>query len=1107
MKKTTDLVAAALVAVLLAIGISAQASETYGPVRRGDNLWTIAREVYPDQGVTRDQAMLVLFRANPQAFGSRCNLNSPLQTGVVLEAPPLTAVRALSPEEARHELQRQAREWQAHLRTGRSLVCPPVSKAPAAAPRVPSATPAQQPSASAPESAPAPSASPSAAPPAPPPRTHPQLGPPAAQPVAPLREPRAGTAAPAVHEPSAPPQGQRPTEQPQRKAAPQKQGEWPRVWGEIESEFVAHEPLDWLAIPIVLALIAAVFLWYRRKRTEGARAPAEAVTRPAVDFSGLSAAETVERLKSNSVRGLTAPEARRRLDELGPNALTERQATLLERVLQFFWGPIPWMIEVAAILSALVGHWADLAIILTLLVFNAVIGFWQEFKAANALQALKQQLALKARVLREGRWRQIDAADLVPGDVIRLRLGAIIPADAKLIEGDYLAVDQSALTGESLPVDKKAGEIAYSGSVAKQGEMLAVVTATGDDTFFGRTAKLVQGAGAVSHFQKAVLAIGDYLIYLSLALVAVLIIVQLFRQAPLLNLVEFALILTVASIPVAMPAVLSVTMAVGALALSKMKAIVSRLQSIEEMAGIDVLCSDKTGTLTQNKLTLGEPEVFAAADAQDLILAAALASRAEDQDAIDLAVIGGLTDANALDAYTQSRFVPFDPVGKRTEAEITASDGVTFKVTKGAPQVILALSDVVGTDAERADKQVQDLAAKGFRTLGVARADASGSWRFLGILPLFDPPREDSEETIRQAGAHGIAVKMVTGDNAAIAREIASRLGLGTAIQPVDELVSEAATRGHLSSNAAERIEQADGFAQVFPEHKYAIVKALQERGHLVAMTGDGVNDAPALKQADVGIAVSGATDAARAAAALVLTAPGLSTIVSAVEEARRIFERMNSYAIYRVIETIRIMCFMVAAMLVYRFYPITAIMIILLALLNDIPIMAIAYDNTWLDPKPVRWQMHQVLTIATVLGLIGVVETFLLLMIAYSWLGIGLDQVQTIIFLKLSVAGHLTLFVARTKRPMLSRPFPAPLLAGAILATQIIAALIAGFGILIASIPWTYIALIWVYCLIWVVVEDRAKLSVYNRLRRTSAHHRSFLDTVGYRVHAQSSH
>ncbi|MGD8310605.1 MAG: plasma-membrane proton-efflux P-type ATPase, partial [Chromatiales bacterium] len=536
--------------------------------------------------------------------------------------------------------------------------------------------------------------------------------------------------------------------------------------------------------------------------------------------AGLGIDEVFTRLQSGA-GGLSTEQAAARLSQVGRNTLEEAKPSRVRKLLGYFWGPIPWMIEAAAILSALARHWDDFVIIVILLVFNAAVGFWQEYKAANALDALKRQLALRARVRRDGRWKELDAAELVPGDVIRLRLGDIIPADAKLIEGDYLSVDQSALTGESLPVNKTSGELVYSGSVARQGEMVALVTATGSDTFFGHTARLVETAGAASHFQKAVLAIGDYLIYLSLGLVAILLVVQLFRHAPPLELVQFALILTVASIPVAMPAVLSVTMAVGALALSRMKAIVARLQSIEEMAGVDILCSDKTGTLTRNALTLGEPAVFAASDAQDLILAAALASRAEDGDAIDLAVLGGLTDQTMLGRYTQTRFVPFDPVSKRTEAEIAADDGGSFKVSKGAPQVILQLSDVDQATAERAGALIDRQAAKGYRTLGVARTDEGGRWRFLGILPLFDPPRADSAQTIREAGRYGIKMKMVTGDNAAIAREIAARLGLGTDIQPATALFD--ADSGRAPPDAAERIEAADGFAQVFPEHKYAI--------------------------------------------------------------------------------------------------------------------------------------------------------------------------------------------------------------------------------------------------------------------------------------------
>ncbi|MEA5090218.1 plasma-membrane proton-efflux P-type ATPase [Solidesulfovibrio sp.] len=801
--------------------------------------------------------------------------------------------------------------------------------------------------------------------------------------------------------------------------------------------------------------------------------------------------------------GLTGAEAAKRLAANGPNALPEKKVNPLLKLCGYFWGPIPWMIEAAAILSAVVGHWADLTIILVLLVFNAAIGFFEEHKAENALAALKNQLALRARALRDGAWGEVDAATLVVGDVIRLRLGDVIPADAVCLEGDYLSVDQAALTGESLPVAKTVGDTVYSGAVAKQGEMVAVVTATGSGTFFGKTARLVSTAGATSHFQKAVMTIGNYLIYLTLAMVAVLILVGLDRGEKILELAQFALILTVAAIPVAMPAVLSVTMAVGALALSRLKAIVSRLEAIEEMAGMDILCSDKTGTLTQNRLTLGEPIVFAARDAAELLLLGGLASKAEDRDAIDLAILESLPDQKALAGYKQTAFTPFDPVGKRTEAAVTDAAGAAFRVTKGAPQVVMGLCSLSAADAQRADAAVEALASKGSRTLGVARKDGEGAWVFCGILPLSDPPREDSAATIAKAGEHGIAVKMVTGDNTAIAREISRELGLGQSIVPAGGFFAEGADVSRLGVDVEERIEAADGFAQVFPEHKDGIVKALQDRGHLVGMTGDGVNDAPALKQADVGIAVSGATDAARAAADLVLTAPGLSVIVEAVEYARRIFERMNSYAIYRITETIRIMLFVVLAILVYNFYPITAVMIILLALLNDVPIMTIAYDNTYLDPNPVRWDMRRVLTLSTVLGVIGVIETFGLLILAKTYLKLDLAQIQSFIFLKLAVAGHLTLFVARSRKPFWAPPHPAPAMIWSALATKALATACVGLGWFVAAVPWEYVGIIWGYCIVWLFIEDWAKLVVYGHLAmEPPAQHRHILGRVNRPLH-----
>ena len=794
-----------------------------------------------------------------------------------------------------------------------------------------------------------------------------------------------------------------------------------------------------------------------------------------------------------NAKGLSAEEAAKRLAETGPNALPEKKTSPWLRFLRFFWGPIPWMIEVAAVLSAVVRHWTDLIVICALLLFNAVIGFWQERKAQNALDALKNQLALKAHVCRDGEWQEIPARDLVPGDLVRVRLGAVIPADIELQEGDFLSVDQSALTGESLPVEKQSGDTVYSGSTAKQGEMTGTVTATGPRTEFGKTAALVEKAGGASHFQKAVLHIGDYLIFLSLGLVAILIIVELFRGESPLELIQFALILTVASIPVAMPAVLSVTMAVGALALSRMKAIVSRLASIEELAGIDVLCSDKTGTLTLNELKLGDPAPAGETEAGEVILMAALTCEPDTSDAIDRAVVDGLDDKAGIKEYKQKRFKPFDPVRKRADAEVEGPDGKTFTVTKGAPQVIMDLAGLQGEERESAEKSVNDFAGKGFRTLGVARQE-NDNWQFLGLLPLFDPPREDSRETLEHAKEHGIMVKMVTGDNLAIGKQVAGELGLGANLIAADEKFGDDSA----TEEFAERIEKADGFAQVFPEHKFRIVKALQSRGHLVGMTGDGVNDAPALKQADAGIAVSGATDAARAAASLVLTAPGLSVIVNAVERARQIFERMNSYAIYRIVETIRIMIFVVLAMVAFNFYPITAIMIILLAFFNDLPMMTISIDNTWLDPSPVRWNMPRVLTVATILGLVGVVETFGLLVIAREVLHMGIPQIQSLIFLKLVVAGHMTLFVVRSRRHFFRRPWPSPWLIGALFTGEILSTLLVvhPFG-LMAPITWAQAGIVWAYALAWLPIEDWAKMTAYRHIDFSQRGHLHFLELI----------
>ena len=784
----------------------------------------------------------------------------------------------------------------------------------------------------------------------------------------------------------------------------------------------------------------------------------------------------VEKQLASSPEGLTQAEAQKRLTQYGPNQITEKKTNPFLKFLTYFWGPIPWMIEAAVILSGVVRHWLDFFIILFLLFSNALVAFWEEHQAGNEIAALRAKLATKARVLRDGKWATPVARELVPGDVIRLRLGDIVPADARLLAGDPVQVDQSALTGESLPVTRKPGEAVFSGSIIKRGETDALVYATGEKTYFGKTAQLVQEAITVSHFQRAVLKIGDYLIALAVALVAVIVTVALFRHDPILSTLEFALVLLVAAIPVAMPTVLSVTMAVGARLLAKKQAIVTKLSAIEELAGVDVLCSDKTGTLTQNKLTLGDPFCVNNIPADQVILWAALASRAEDKDTIDLAVIGGVKDDKALKAFQVIHFQPFDPVHKRTEATVKASDGKQFFVAKGAPQVILEMSTNAGEVKPAIEKAVNEFAGRGFRSLGVARADQENKWQFVGVLPMFDPPREQAKATIASAEQMGVKVKMVTGDQLAIAQETSRQLGLGTNILDATVLRD---SKDQQSEQSVASIEKADGFAQVFPEDKYNIVDVLEKHGHMVGMTGDGVNDAPALKKADCGIAVSGATDAARAAASIVLLAPGLSVIIDAIKESRRIFQRMNSYAIYRIAETLRVLFFMTLAILVFNFYPVTAVMIVMIAVLNDGAILSIAYDNVHYKDKPEAWNMRLVLGISTVLGVIGVVAAFGLFYLGERVFHLDHAHVQTLMYLKLSVAGHLTIFLTRTRGPFWSIR-PARILWIAVVGTQTVATLIAVYGLFMTPLGWGWAAFVWGYALAWFLLNDRVKLLAY---------------------------
>jgi H+-transporting ATPase len=856
------------------------------------------------------------------------------------------------------------------------------------------------------------------------------------------------------------------------------------------------------------------------------------------DYARQSVEETIHELLTDSEHGLESAEVIKRIGRIGYNEIKEHEEPLWHRILRRFWGPIPWMIELAAILSAIVQKWDDFVIIAIMLLVNAGLDFFQEHRALNALKALKQRLTAEIIVLRDGQFKVVQARELVPGDIIRLRIGNVVPADVKLLQGDYLLVDQSALTGESLPISKKANEMAFASTIVKQGEMLAVVVNTGANTNFHDVVALVAKASVEerSHFQKMVIKIGDFLILITVALIVVIIMVSLFRHEPLLEIARFALVLTVASIPVALPAVLSVTMAVGAMNLARHRAIVSKLTAIEELAGVDVFCSDKTGTLTKNKMQVAEPVVMAGKNERDLFLIAALASKLENRDPIELPIFEYI-DAHLHDAdwknYQQRNFVPFDPIRKRTEADIEKA-GDNFVAIKGAAQVVLELTQLTDEEVHGINQKVDQLAAKGYRTLAVGRRRGEEPVELLGLIPLYDPPRDDSREVIADMLQHGVDVKMVTGDNLAIAREIGRILGLkqhtlrssqlsGSAkneVLALAEVLSAAiyqrltpdVTRKqaqefadqvmetvrsmydtrllerefiHTHESAiVEMIESVTIFAEVVPEDKYRIVDTLQKAGHIVAMTGDGVNDAPALKKADCGIAVSNATDAARAAADIILTAPGLGVINEAVKQARITFERMKSYSIFRIAETIRIILFMTFSIVVFDFYPITALMIILLALLNDIPILAIAYDNTSVDAKPVRWNMPEILTVSSVLGISGVISSFLLFFLLKDN-GFSDELIRSMLFLKLIVAGHSTLYITRTHGWFWRRPLPAPLLFGATFGTEIIGTLIAVYGFLITPIGWKYAFWMWGYALIWFVFNDMVKIGTYKVLRK----------------------
>ncbi|XP_028779230.1 ATPase 9, plasma membrane-type-like isoform X1 [Neltuma alba] len=714
-------------------------------------------------------------------------------------------------------------------------------------------------------------------------------------------------------------------------------------------------------------------------------------------------------------------------------------------------------------------------------------------------------LAPKTKVRRDGAFVEQDAAILVPGDIISIKLGDIIPADARLLEGDPLKIDQSALTGESLPVSKNPGDEVFSGSTVKQGEIEAIVIATGVHTFFGKAAHLVDSTNQVGHFQKVLTAIGNFCI----CSIAVGIIVEIVVMYPIQHRryrdgIDNLLVLLIGGIPIAMPTVLSVTMAIGSHRLSQQGAITKRMTAIEEMAGMDVLCSDKTGTLTLNKLTVDKAlvEVFEKdIDKDMLILLGARASRVENQDAIDACIVGMLGDPKeARDGIQEVHFLPFNPVDKRTAITYIDSAGNWHRVSKGAPEQIITLCNLRGDVLKRAHAIIDKFAERGLRSLAVARQEvpektkesAGGPWHFVGLLPLFDPPRHDSAETIRKALGLGVNVKMITGDQLAIGKETGRRLGMGSNMYPSSSLLGDHKDESIAALPIDELIEKADGFAGVFPEHKYEIVKRLQDRHHICGMTGDGVNDAPALKKADIGIAVADATDAARSASDIVLTEPGLSVIISAVLTSRAIFQRMKNYTIYAVSITIRIVLGFMLLALIWKF-DFSPFMVLIIAILNDGTIMTISKDRVKPSPIPDSWKLNEIFATGIVLGAYLAVMTVVFFWAAHAsdffteHFGVrsirhSNDELTAAVYLQVSIVSQALIFVTRSRSwSYVERP--GLYLVGAFFLAQLIATLLAvyanwGFA-RIKGIGWGWAGVIWLYSIIFYIPLDIIKFII----------------------------
>ncbi|KAJ5963891.1 ATPase P-type K/Mg/Cd/Cu/Zn/Na/Ca/Na/H-transporter [Penicillium vulpinum] len=809
-------------------------------------------------------------------------------------------------------------------------------------------------------------------------------------------------------------------------------------------------------------------------------------------------------LETDVKEGLNDAEVAMRRKKYGWNSMEEQKRNHLIKFLAFFNGPVQWVMEVAILLAGGLQDWIDFGIICALLLLNAVVGFAQEYQAGNIVESLKKTLALRALVVRNGSIVEINAEEVVLGDIIHVEDGTIIAADGRLVgDGAYLQVDQSGITGESLAVDKHEGDPLFASSAVKRGTAIMIVTATGDHTFVGNAAVLVNKAGNTSgHFTRVLREMAHILLILVVFTLLVVWISSYYRSNPIVQILEFTLAITVVGVPVGLPVVVTTTMAVGASYLANHQAIVQRLSAIESLAGVEILCSDKTGTLTRNRLTLGEPYVVPGMSAEELMLTACLAATRKKGgiDAIDKVFLKGLRQypwaKSQIISYKTLEFTPFDPVSKKVTAYVQALDGEKVICVKGAPMTILRTVEKETNLCEpffaEYEAKVTEFANRGFRALGVARKRQGRPWEILGIMPCLDPPRHDTAKTISEAQGLGLSIKMLTGDAVAIARETARRLGLGTNIYNAERLGVTGA--GSMSgSEVNDFVEAADGFAEVYPQHKYSVVEILQRRGYLVAMTGDGVNDAASLKKADTGIAVEGASDAARSAADIVFLAPGLSAIIEAIKIARRIFHRMYSYVVFRIALSIHLELFF-GLWIMIKNETLDLRLVVLLAIFADVATLAIAYDNANYSQSPVKWNQPRLWGESVVLGFILAVGTWVTLgtiLLQGEDGGVieGWGSRDGVLFLEIALTQSWLILITRINGSgsgsgSFWANLPSFYLIAAVVSVNMTATLMAAFGAFAQATSWLTILRVWILSFGVTCVNALAYIVMHNSQR-----------------------